>query len=98
MDIAKLSHHGKGDAAEPYGVVRCSRPMDSRRLVVWISTGILVQVHGITSRVGYCWGPPFGIMPRAKAALIANNLHDFCRARIHWADCLGWQINTLLAI
>ena len=27
--------------AEPYGVVRCSIPMDSRRLVVWISTGIL---------------------------------------------------------
>jgi len=41
MDIAKLSHHRKGKAAEPYGVVRCSIPMDSRRLVVWISTGIL---------------------------------------------------------
>ena len=72
--------------------------MDSRRLVVWISTGILGQVHGITYRVGCRWGPPFGIMPRAKAALIACSLHAFCRARIHWADCLGWQINTLLAI
>ena len=41
MDIAKLSYHRKGKAAEPYGVVRCSIPMDSRRLVVWISTGIL---------------------------------------------------------
>ena len=41
MDIAKLSHHRKGKGAEPYGVVRCSIPMDSRRLVVWISTGIL---------------------------------------------------------
>jgi hypothetical protein len=41
MDIAKLSYHRKGYAAEPYGVVRCSIPMDSRRLVVWISTGIL---------------------------------------------------------
>jgi hypothetical protein len=42
MDIAKLSYHRKGKGSEPYGVVRCSRPMDSRQLVVWISTGILV--------------------------------------------------------